>query len=68
MSEGFIVLSSFYHMDPKRPTEMMAYLEWNKKIHKNGLIKNGILIPISIVGTILHVPGAIALLVFELLF
>ena len=54
-----------YHMDPKRPTEMMRYLEWNKEVHKKGLIKDGILIPIIIAGIIFHIPGAIPLLVYE---
>lgn len=56
-----------YHIDKNKPTEIMKYLEWNKKVHKRGLIKDGILIPILIGGVIIHVPGAIALLIFELL-
>ena len=56
-----------YHMDPKKPTELMYYLEWNKSVHKKGLIKNGVLIPICIAGIVFHVPGAIALLIFELI-
>ena len=35
-----------YHMNPKKPTEIVAYLEWNKNIHKKGLITNAVLIPI----------------------
>lgn len=56
-----------YHMDPKKPTELMYYLEWNKSVHKKGLIKNGILIPICIAGIVFHIPGAIALLIIELI-
>ena len=56
-----------YHMDPNHPTEILRYLNWNKDVHKRGLIKNGILIPIAIAGIIFHIPGAIAVLVFELL-
>ena len=56
-----------YHMNPKRPTEIIQYLEWNKDVHKRGLISNAILVPIMIAGTIFHVPGAVALLIIELL-
>ena len=34
-----------YHMDPNKPTEILHYLEWNKDIHKKGMIKNAIAIP-----------------------
>ena len=56
-----------YHMDPKRPTEIVGYLQWNKEVHTKGLIKDAILIPILIAGVVFQVPGAIALLVWELL-
>lgn len=55
-----------YHLDPKKPTELLGYLHWNKQVHKRGLIKNAILVPIIITGIVFHVPGAIALLVIEL--
>ena len=29
-----------YHMTSNRPTEILRYLEWNKEVHQNGLIKN----------------------------
>ena len=29
-----------YHIDLKRPTEILNSLQWNKKVHKQGLIKN----------------------------
>ena len=56
-----------YHMDPNKPTEIFQYLEWNKKIHKHGLIKNAIFIPILLAGTITNVPGALPLLILETL-
>ena len=46
---------------------MIQFLEWNKGVHKRGLITNGILVPVAIAGIVLHIPGAIALLVYELL-
>lgn len=54
-----------YHIDPKRPTEIIKYLHWNKEVHKKGLIKDAILIPILIAGTIFQVPGAVILLGVE---
>ncbi|MBP5678657.1 MAG: hypothetical protein J6X28_02365 [Bacilli bacterium] len=56
-----------YHMDPKRPTEIIHYLEWNKNVHKKGLMANGILIPIFLAGTILQIPLCPWLLGFEIL-
>lgn len=56
-----------YHMDPRRPAEIIKYLEWNKEIHKRSLTKDLILIPIMIAGTIFQVPGAVFILVWELL-
>lgn len=29
-----------YHMDENKPTEFISYLNWNKAVHKKGLIKN----------------------------
>lgn len=56
-----------YHIDKNKPTEIMRYLEWNKSVHKKGLIKDGIVIPILIAGVVLQIPGALAILIFELL-
>ena len=56
-----------YHMDSKKPTEIYQYLEWNKGVHKKGMIKNAILLPIFIGGSIMGVPGALPLAIFELL-
>ena len=54
-----------YHMNPKKPTEIVAYLEWNKNIHKKGLITNAVLIPICIAGVILQIPVSLPLLIAE---
>ena len=54
-----------YHMSKKNPTEIYPYLEWNKKVHKNGLIKNGVLIPFLLAGSIAHIPGCLPLLIWE---
>ena len=56
-----------YHIDQSKPTEIIEYLKWNKKVHMNGLIKDGIVILALIGGIILQIPGAIPLLIFELI-
>ena len=33
-----------YHMDENAPTEILQYLEWNKQVHKKGLITNAAVI------------------------
>lgn len=50
-----------YHMDKNNPTEIYKYLEWNKDVHKRGIIKNAILIPVIITGMAL---GAVILTPF----
>ena len=55
-----------YHIDPNKPTEILQLLEWNKDIHKKGLIKDAIVIPVLIGGVILNIPIAIPLLVLEI--
>ena len=45
-----------YHLDSKQPTELIKYLEWNKSVHKKGLIKNAILIPVIIFGIVFQFP------------
>ena len=45
-----------YHMDNKNPTEIISYLNWNKDVHKKGLIKNGIESSILIILTVAGVP------------
>lgn len=54
-----------YHMDRNNPTEIIDYLNLNKKIHKNKLIMNGVLSSLAILGIIFQIPGAIFLLVIE---
>jgi len=56
-----------YHMEASKPTEIINYLYWNKRVHQKGLIKDAILIPILTAGTITGVPGALPLLVMELI-
>ena len=56
-----------YHMDSNKPTDIYKYLEWNKDVHKKGLIKDAILIPILTAGTITAIPGALPLLIAELI-
>lgn len=53
-----------YHIDNNNPTEIYNYLQWNKDIHKRGMIKNLIAIPIYITGIALGftVPATILLL------
>lgn len=55
-----------YHIDQKRPTEIQQYLEWNKSIHKKGLVKNLIILPLSIIGVITGFPFSMPILVYEL--
>ena len=56
-----------YHINNNNPTEIYKYLEWNKKVHKQGLIKDAFLIPILATGTILQIPGALPFLIAELI-
>ena len=54
-----------YHLDPNKPTEILHYLNWNKKVHKKGMIKNTVLIPILGVASGLGFWPAIPLLAME---
>ena len=56
-----------YHIDNNRPTEIKKYLLWNKQVHKNGLIKDGVCIALLIGGVIFQIPGSKVLLIAELL-
>ena len=56
-----------YHMDSKRPTEIYDYLKANKQIHKDGLTRNLLTIPLLIAGVCVSFPYAIPLLVVELI-
>ena len=33
-----------YHIDENKPTEILHYLNWNKEVHKRGIIKNALAI------------------------
>lgn len=51
-----------YHMRYKKPTEIIKYLEWNKKVHQRGLIKDAV-VGIAIVGgSIVFTPWLLPLL------
>lgn len=56
-----------YHIDSRKPTEIYKYLEWNKRVHVKGIIKDMILIPILVGATITGLPYAVPLLLMELL-
>lgn len=56
-----------YHMDSNRPTEIIKYLEWNKEVHKGGLIKDLIIAAISTVGVAAGFAWVIPILVVSLL-
>lgn len=56
-----------YHIDNRKPTEIIKYLNWNKDIHKKGLIKDAIVIPFLVAGTIAQIPGSLPLLILELI-
>ena len=55
-----------YHMDMNKPTEMLYYLNWNKNIHKKGIIANAITIPVLTAATIFGVPFALPFLIEEI--
>ncbi len=55
-----------YHMDMNKPTEMLFYLNWNKDVHKKGMIFNAISIPLLTAATVIGIPAAIPFLVEEL--
>ena len=56
-----------YHMNPNRPTEIYKYLEFNKKIHINGLIKDVVVAAISTVAIACGLAWAIPILVASIL-
>lgn len=56
-----------YHIDSKRPTEIYQYLEWNKKVHKKGLIINTIFLPLSIIAISMGFYFAIPVLIYEII-
>lgn len=56
-----------YHINSNNPLEIKTYLEWNKSIHKKGLVKNIIFIPIFSFLLLSNIEIALPLLVFELI-
>ena len=48
-----------YHMDENKPTEIIEYLKWNKKVHQKGLIKDSVLLGATIAGLALGVAPAL---------
>ena len=53
-----------YHMDSNNPSAFVEYLKWNKDVHVQGLIMNGISsVAIAITG--IFVPAVLPLLAFE---
>ena len=42
-------------MDQNKPAEILFYLNWNKSVHKTGIIKNVVTIPIIATATIIGV-------------
>ena len=55
-----------YHIDPHHMTDIYDQLEWNKKVHKVGLIKDAIAIPILAGASIIGFAPAIPLLALEI--
>lgn len=55
-----------YHMNENNPTEFIKYLNWNKDIHKKGLQKDAVLIPLLGTGIVLGLPALAPLLIIEL--
>lgn len=56
-----------YHMDINKPLEILEYLNWNKKVHVQGLTMDAIVIPIITGLSIVYTPAVIPLLIYELL-
>lgn len=56
-----------YHIRKENPTQIIKYLELNKKIHKNGLVGNAIFGLLTIPGLIFGSKLALIFLVFEII-
>ena len=56
-----------YHIRKENPTQIIKYLELNKKIHKNGLVGNAIFSLLTIPGLIFGSKIAIIFLAFEII-
>ncbi len=55
-----------YHISKSNPTDFLYYLNWNKSIHKKGLIKDLILLPITIIAITNSAAIAIPLVIYNL--
>ena len=56
-----------YHMNPNDSEDILKYLNWNKSVHKEGLIKDLVLIPIVATGAVLVTPWLTPLLAYEII-
>ena len=63
--EYYLSQNRNYHMDLDRPTEMLAYLEYNKRVHMNGLKRNAVFLPIF-TGLSIAFPITMPLVAYEL--
>ena len=54
-----------YHMRRENPTQIIKYLEKNKEIHKNGILRNALFAGLMIPGIILGSELALTLLILE---
>lgn len=54
-----------YHLDRKRPSDTLRYLNWNKSVHKNGLITNMISISVLTGIALVGIPAAIPFIALE---
>lgn len=56
-----------YHLNKKRPTEIIFFLEWNKRVHVQSLTKNTLAIPILVILMIFGISYITPILILELL-
>lgn len=54
-----------YHLDTRHPTEIINYLNWNKKVHQKSLKKDIIFISILSLGTFYSLPLTLPLLIIS---
>lgn len=55
-----------YHINKNDSEDIYKYLLWNKNVHKKGLIKDLVAIPVTTVGTVVLTPWLTPLLVYEM--
>lgn len=63
--EYYLSQNRNYHMDLDKPTEMVSFLEYNKRVHMNGLKRNAVFLPIF-TGLSVAFPIATPLVAYEL--